>query len=120
MSPSTCGEALFSALAQRVDDAPGRNVPRATIHDVKLLVALIGAGVGVGVAIDGLQCPFGVMECHVLILLLVVLLDNLLLALLAPRGCAVVAWLLLLLLIELLRKLLDFSALLCVVASTAS
>jgi hypothetical protein len=120
MSPSTCGEVPLLALAQRLDDALGRNVPRAAIHDMKMLVALVGARVRVGVAVDGLQLPFGILECHVLILLLVVLLDNLRLALLALRGRAVASWLLLLLLMELLRKLLDFPALLRALASAAS
>jgi hypothetical protein len=102
--------------AQHVDDVPGRDVPGVTVHDVELLAVLIGAGVRVGVAIDGLQCPFGILEHHLLVLLLVVLLDNLLLALLVPRGCAIAVRLLFLLLVELLCKLLDFPALLRAVA----
>jgi hypothetical protein len=70
---------------------------------VELLATLVGAGVGVGVAVDGLEHPFGVL-------------DDLLYALPLPRGCAVAARLLLLLLMELLCKLLDFLAPLHVVA----
>jgi hypothetical protein len=102
--------------AHLLNDAPGRDVPGATIQDVELLAALVGVGVRVGVAVDNLQCPFSVLECHLLVLLLVILLDNLLLAFLAPRGHAIATRLLLLLLTELLCKLLDFSALLCAVA----
>jgi hypothetical protein len=77
-------------------------------------VVLVGAGVRV--AVDSLQCPFNVLECHLLFLLIVILLGNLLLALLGPRGHAVMAQLLLRLLTKLLHKLLDFPALLCAVA----
>jgi hypothetical protein len=53
------------------------------------------------------------LELHLLIL--VVLLDNLLLALPLPGRCAVSSWLLLLLLVKLFRKLLDLLTLLNVV-----
>jgi hypothetical protein len=67
----------------------------------------IGAGVRVGVAVDGLEHYFSILELHLLILLFVVLLDNLLLALPLSSGGAVVTQVQLLLLVELLRKLLD-------------
>jgi hypothetical protein len=75
--------------AQSFDDAPEHNVLGATIYDVELLAALIGAGVGVRVAVDGLERSFSVLKCHLLILLIVVLMDNLLLALPLPRRCAI-------------------------------
>jgi hypothetical protein len=81
---------------------------------VELLAALVGAGVGVGVVVDGLECSFGILECHLLIL--VILLDNLMVSLPLLRRCAIVARLQLLLLVELLRKLLDLPALLGAVA----
>jgi hypothetical protein len=34
----------------------------AAVHDMELLAALVGAGVRVGVVIDGLEHPFGVLE----------------------------------------------------------
>jgi hypothetical protein len=37
--------------ARSLDDAPGPDVPIATVHEVEHLAMLIGAGVGVGVAI---------------------------------------------------------------------
>jgi hypothetical protein len=83
---------------------------------VELLAVLVGTGVRVGVAVDSLKRPLGILEGYLLILLLVTLLDDLLLALPLPRGCAVAAWMLILLLTELLCKLLDFPALLHIVA----
>jgi hypothetical protein len=102
--------------AQSFDDAPEHNVLGATIYDVELLAALIGAGVGVRVAVDGLERSFSVLKCHLLILLIVVLMDNLLLALPLPRRCAITVRLQLLLLAELLRKPLDLPTLLDTVA----
>jgi hypothetical protein len=86
---------------QRLDDAPGRDVLGAIVHDVELLVVLVSAGVGVrvGVAVDGLEHPFGILEQHLFILLLIALLDNLQLALPLPRGHAIMTRLLLLLLV---------------------
>jgi hypothetical protein len=95
--------------------ALGCDVPGASIHDVELLTTLVGAGVGVRVVIDGLECPLGVLELHVL--LFVTLRGNMLLAFLLPGRRAVMAWLLLLLLMKLLRKLPDLTALLCTMAS---
>jgi hypothetical protein len=97
---------------QRLDDAPGRDVPRAIVHDVELLAVLIDAGVGV--VVDSLQCPLGVLEVH--LLLLVALGSNLLLALSQLRRSAVMVRLLDLPLIELLYECLDLSALLRAVA----
>jgi hypothetical protein len=56
------------------------------------------------------------LERHLLLLLLVTLLEDLVLALRLPRGCTIAAWMLVLLLTELLCKILDFPALLHVVA----
>jgi hypothetical protein len=113
MSPYTCGGAPLVARAQRLDDAPGRDVLGTTIDDVELLAALIVAGLGVRVAVDDLDRPLGVLELH--LLLVVALMGNMLLAFpLVGRRAVVV--LLLLLLMELLYKLLDLSALLGAVA----
>jgi hypothetical protein len=71
---------------------------------------LVGVGVGVGVVVDILEHLLGVLEWHLLILLLVALLDDMLLALPMPRRHAITTCLLLLLLTELLRELLDFPA----------
>jgi hypothetical protein len=56
---------------------------------MELFATLVGAGVGVRVTVGGLESTFGVLERHVLIL--VVLLDSPLLALALPRRCAIVA-----------------------------
>jgi hypothetical protein len=77
-------------------------------------VEIVDAGVIVGVAIDGLQRPLGVLELH--LLLPVPLRGNLLLALPQLGRCANVARLLLLLLVELLHELLDLLTLLRAVA----
>jgi hypothetical protein len=61
-------------MMQHLDDASRRDVPRATI-----------AGVGVGVAIDFLERPLGILERQILILLPVALLDELLFVLPLPR-----------------------------------
>jgi hypothetical protein len=58
---------------------------------MELLAAFVGAIVGVGVAVDDLEHSFGILEWHLIILLLVILLDNLLLALPLPRKCAIMA-----------------------------
>jgi hypothetical protein len=78
---------------------------------VELLAALVGARVRVRVPVDGLEHPLGVLERHLLILLLVTLLDDLLHALPLSRRHVVTVWLLLLLLAKLLRNLLDFPTL---------
>jgi hypothetical protein len=103
-------------LAQRLDDVPRRDVPGAVVHDVELFAVLIVArfGVGVGVVVDDLDCPLGVLEVH--LLLLIAPQGNLLLAFPQTGRRAIAAWLLLLLLRELLCKLLDLPSLLGVVA----
>jgi hypothetical protein len=83
-------------------------VPGAPIHDVEFLATLIGAGVKVKVAAEGLQHPLGVLELHLLIL---VLLKIHLLFSFPLAGRRVVLAQLLLPLTELLRELLDISAL---------
>jgi hypothetical protein len=75
-----------------------------------LLAALIVTGLGVGVPVDILDRPLGVLELH--LLLIIALLGNVLLAFPLVRRYAVTAGLLLLLLTELLHKLLDLPALL--------
>jgi hypothetical protein len=67
---------------------------------------LIGAGVGVRVAEDGLQHPLGVLELHLLVLLRI----HLLFAIPLAGRCALLARLLLLL-TELFHELLDFPSL---------
>jgi hypothetical protein len=54
--------------AQGLDDASGRNGPRVPIHHMEHLAMLIGTGVRVGVVVDHLSHPFGVLELHLLIL----------------------------------------------------
>jgi hypothetical protein len=100
-------------LAQGLDDALGCDVPGATIHDVEHLARLVDARVGVGVAVDGLQCPLGILELHLLILALLWI--HLLFALILVGMCAILMRLLLLL-TELFRELLNFPALSGVVA----
>jgi hypothetical protein len=51
-----------SVLTMRLDDASGRDVPGAAVHDVGLLAALISAGVRVGVVVDFLEHPLGILE----------------------------------------------------------
>jgi hypothetical protein len=75
---------------------------------------LVGAGVRVGVVVDSLERPLGVLEFH--LLLLVAFGGNLLLTFPLSGRRAIVAWLLLLLLTELLCKLLDLPPFLRVVA----
>jgi hypothetical protein len=99
--------------AQRLDDAPGRDVPGAAIYDVELLVVLVVTGLRVGVAVDDLNHPLGILELHPLV---VALMGNVLLAFPLVGRCAIVVRLLLLLLTELLRELLDLLALLGAVA----
>jgi hypothetical protein len=93
---------------------PGCNILGATVHDIELLATLVGAGVGVRVAIDALDRPHGVLELH--LLLLIALGGNLLLALPLSGRHSITARLLLLLLPELLRELFDLPALLSIVA----
>jgi hypothetical protein len=56
----------------------GTSHPGTIVHDVELLVALVVTGVKVGVAIDSLERPLGILELH--LLFLVALRGNLLLA----------------------------------------
>jgi hypothetical protein len=95
-----------------LDDAPRHDVPEAAVHDVELLVSLVVTvfGVRVGVAVDDLDCPLGILELH--IMLLIALMGHLLLAFPLVGRCAIAARLLLLLLMKLLRELLDLPALL--------
>jgi hypothetical protein len=75
---------------------------------VKRLAALVVAGLIVGVAIDGLQCPLGILELHLCVFLL--LRVHLLLAL-PLVGRRTILALLLHLFTELFHKLLDLPAL---------
>jgi hypothetical protein len=81
---------------------------------VECLATLVGARVRLGVAVDGFQCPLGVLELH--LLLLFGLRVDLLFALLLMGRRAFLARLLLHLLTELLYELLDFPTLLDAVA----
>jgi hypothetical protein len=69
---------------------------------------LVVTGLRVGVTVDGLHLPLGILECHLLILVLLGV--HLLFALPLAGRCAFLAWLLLLL-TELIRELLDLPAL---------
>jgi hypothetical protein len=55
---------------QDLDNSPGCNVPVAPVHEMERLAMLVGAGVRVGVVVDGLQCPLGILELHLFILVL--------------------------------------------------
>jgi hypothetical protein len=84
---------------------------------VVLLAALVVAGfrVRVGVAVDNLDRPLGILEHHHL-LIIITLTGNLLLVFPLVGRHAIIVQLLLLLLTELLRELLDLPALLGTVA----
>jgi hypothetical protein len=60
----------YHRLVQRLDDALGRNVLGAIVHDVELLAMLVvaRARVRVGVNIDSLERPLRVQELHLLLL----------------------------------------------------
>jgi hypothetical protein len=49
---------------------PGRDGLGTSEHDVERLVALVVAGLRVRVAIDGLQCPLGILKLHLCVFLL--------------------------------------------------
>jgi hypothetical protein len=68
---SRCGCSGYHRLAQRLDNVPGRDVLGAAVDDVELLAALVVAGLGVGVAVDDLDRPLGILELHLLIIALV-------------------------------------------------
>jgi hypothetical protein len=91
----------------------GCDVPGAHIHDVEYLATLVRARVAIGVAIDGLQCPLGVLELHLLVLILLRI--HLLFSLPLMGRRAFLALLLLHLHMELLRELLYLKALLSTV-----
>jgi hypothetical protein len=92
---------------QGLDDTSGRDGPGASEHDVERLAALVVTGLRVGVAIDGLQCPLGILKLHLYVFLLLGV--DLLFALpLAGRHAILV---LLHLFAELFRELLDLPAL---------
>jgi hypothetical protein len=90
------------------------DVPGATVDDVELLVPLVITGHGVGVAVDDLDRPLGVLELHRLLTIAVT--SNMLHAFLLSGRHVIVMGLLLLLLAELLCKLLDLRTLLGTVA----
>jgi hypothetical protein len=103
--------------AQILDDVTGGDVPRTSEHDIECLASLIITGLGVGMAVYGLQVPFGLLEPHSI--LLVLFRVFLLFALLLEGRCAVVV-LLLQLLTVLFYELLDFSALLSAVMQSCA
>jgi hypothetical protein len=59
---------------QRLDDESGRDVLGTTIDDVELLVLLIVVRLRVGVVIDDLDHPLGVLQLH--LFLIVTLMGN--------------------------------------------
>jgi hypothetical protein len=75
---------------------------------VEHLAALVVTGLRVGVAIDGLQCPLGILKLHLCVFLLLGV--HLLLALPLAGRCTILA-LLLHLFAELFSELLDLPAL---------
>jgi hypothetical protein len=89
---------------------PRCDVLGVVVYDVELLAALVVVGIGVRVAIDDLDHPFGILELH--LLLVIALMSNVLLAFPLVGRRAITVWLLFLQLVELLRELLDVSALL--------
>jgi hypothetical protein len=70
---------------QGLDDGPGRNVPRAPIHDVEHVAVLVDDGIRV--TVDDIECPLGILEHHLIIL--ATLWSDLLLALPLPGRGAV-------------------------------
>jgi hypothetical protein len=99
--------------AQVLDDATGGDVPRASEHNVERLATLIVTGLGVRMAIYGLEVPFGFLGPHSVLL---VLFRVWLLFALSLAGRRAVTALLLQLLTVLFRELLDFLTLLGAVA----
>jgi hypothetical protein len=93
---------------QGLDDAPGGDVLGTFEHDIERLAALVVTGLRVGVAIDGLQRPPGILELHLYVFLL--LRVHFLFALPLVGRLAVLA-LLLHLFAELFCELLDLPAL---------
>jgi hypothetical protein len=91
----------------------GGDVSRASEHNIERLVMLVVTGLRVRMVIYGIEVPFGFLEPHSILLILfrVCLLFALPLA-----GRRAIAALLLQLLVVLFPELLDFSALLSVVA----
>jgi hypothetical protein len=81
---------------------------------VELLAMLVVTGLRVRVVVDDLDCPLGVLELH--LLLVVALVGNMPLAFPLAERRAVMVGLLLILLVELFHKLLDLPALLSAVA----
>jgi hypothetical protein len=98
---------------QGLDDAPGRNVPRAPKYDVECFTMLVVARLRVRVDIHGVQLPLGILELHLLIFLL--LRVHFLLALSLAGRCTFLVRLLLLF-VELFHELVDLSTLTRVVA----
>jgi hypothetical protein len=83
---------------------------------MELLTMLVVTGFGVGVAVDDLDRPLGVLELHLLIAVVVALMGNVLNAFPLAGRHAIVVRLLLLLLTELLCELLGLPTLLSAVA----
>jgi hypothetical protein len=111
-----CGAAFgvgaAAATSRRsLDDTPRGDGPGTSKHDVERLAALVVTGLRVGVAIDGLQCPLGILKLHICVFLLLGV--QLLLALLLAGRRTILA-LLLHHFVELFRELLDLPALRCV------
>jgi hypothetical protein len=90
----------------------GGDISRTSEHDVERLVALVVAGLRVGMGVYGLEIPFGLLEPQSVLL---VLLGVFLLFALMLMGRSTVIALLLPLLMVLFHEFLDFLALLSVV-----
>jgi hypothetical protein len=93
---------------QGLDDAPGRDIPRTSEHDVERLTSFVVAGLRVRVAIYDLQCPPVILELHLYVLLLLQI-DSLFALPLVGRPAILER--LLHLLVELFCELLDLPAL---------
>jgi hypothetical protein len=81
-------------MAQGLVDAPRCNVLGAPEHDVERLVALIVDGFRVGVAVNGLHLPLGVLEHHffIFVLLMIHLLSALPLGVVAGVSHETISW----------------------------
>jgi hypothetical protein len=99
--------------AQGLDDAPRRDVPRTSDHDMERLTTLVVTGLRVRVVIYYLQCSTGILELHLYVFL--ILRVHFLFALLLVGRRAILA-LLLHLFVELFCEFLDLPALRCTIA----
>jgi hypothetical protein len=103
-----CRSRRCNLSVQSLDDTPRRDGPGTSKHDMEHLAALVVAGLRVGVATDGLQCPLGILKLHLCVFLL---LGVQLLLTLPLVGRRAILALLLHIFAELFRELLDLPAL---------